>query len=553
MKQILTLLLSLLAIDALAQSLAINTTGASANASSILDVSSTNKGILIPRVSLTNTNDAATIPSPANSLIVYNTNAAMANGQGIGVYFNYGTPASPSWTKFSGVADNWYKSGNSSTSASVNFIGTTDFVDLVFRTNNTEAARFTAAQRFGIGVVSPATKLEVSSGTADAIYGHSTNIGGYLGYETNFSFGSPVQNLLGSGVYATNSAAGYTAGYFATSGAATVSANINYSNVWQANYNLVDNASNVYNPNTSFSQLNVTNAALGGTQIAIRGLSERGATTGNPGYSTGIQGVADAQFQDAIGVQGISYSSSGGVSTGGYFEGLNYAGTSIAYAYVGGWINGVTARKIIGTGTVSEIIPTPLHGRVTLTAPESPEYWYQDYGTAKLVNGKAHVDLDPILADIIFVNNDNPLRVFCTPVDMENFNGVTIKNRTETGFDIVELNGGMHTGTLEYQLVAKPRTNYGEGRFPQAPGPAYLKASKEPQLAKAKNQPRPGSVYRWKSDWEVYGYNPEDMVPVGDIIPAGPHAGTIKTADGRYIKYVPADKQLLIKPKTVTD
>lgn len=111
----------------------------------------------------------------------------------------------------------------------------------------------------------------------------------------------------------------------------------------------------------------------------------------------------------------------------------------------------------------------------------------------------------------------------------------------------------MHTGTLEYQLVAKPRTNYGEGRFPQAPGPAYLKASKEPQLAKAKNQPRPGSVYRWKSDWEVYGYNPEDMVPVGDIIPAGPHAGTIKTADGRYIKYVPADKQLLIKPKTVTD
>ena len=121
------------------------------------------------------------------------------------------------------------------------------------------------------------------------------------------------------------------------------------------------------------------------------------------------------------------------------------------------------ARKITGTNAVSEIVPTPNHGRITLTAPEAPEYWYQDYGTVQLVNGKAHVNLDPILADIIMVTPDYPVRVFCTPVDMPAFNGVTVTNRTATGFDLVELNGGNHTGMVDYQLVVKPKTGVGGG------------------------------------------------------------------------------------------
>src|SRR5690554_5142660 len=44
--------------------------------SSILDITSTNKGILIPRVALTSTTDQATITQLAVSLLVYNTNTA---------------------------------------------------------------------------------------------------------------------------------------------------------------------------------------------------------------------------------------------------------------------------------------------------------------------------------------------------------------------------------------------------------------------------------------------------------------------------------------------
>jgi hypothetical protein len=43
------------------------------NPSAILDVASYNKGVLIPRVSLTSTADISTITSPATSLLVYNT------------------------------------------------------------------------------------------------------------------------------------------------------------------------------------------------------------------------------------------------------------------------------------------------------------------------------------------------------------------------------------------------------------------------------------------------------------------------------------------------
>jgi BclA C-terminal domain len=43
------------------------------NSSAMLDVASTNKGVLIPRVALTSTADISTIVSPTTSLLVYNT------------------------------------------------------------------------------------------------------------------------------------------------------------------------------------------------------------------------------------------------------------------------------------------------------------------------------------------------------------------------------------------------------------------------------------------------------------------------------------------------
>lgn len=540
-KKVLTwVVLSFMSYQTFAQSLAVNTTGTAANTSSMVDITSTTKGLLIPRMTAA---QRTAIGTPAEGLQVYQTDAP------VGLYLY----RSGSWIII-GTGTDWSIIGNTGTNpATPNFLGSIDNVDVAFRTFNTETFRMTNAQKLLIGVTTPTApgtqKLEVSAASGDAIYGHSSNIGGWVGYETNFTAGT-AGVVQGAGVYATNALAGYTSSYAASSGAATVAANINFSSVWLASYNLVDNSSNTFNPSGVYSQLNNTSTTMGAGQFknAVYGYSNRGTTAGNPGYTVGLNGLANSQNEDGIGIVGRSYCNSG-FTIGGYFEGNTYPGVNVGYAFVGG-NDGFGATKITGLGAVAEIIPTPNHGRVTLTCPESPEYWYQDYGSVNLVNGKAHVNLDPILVDVVFIDEKNPIRVFCTPVDMMYFNGVTIINQTPTGFDLVELNGGNHSGKLDYQLVVKPRTNYGVGRFPQAPGPAWVKSDKEPAAAKAKNNPKDGrKIFIWPAETETYNYKPEDLVAVGEEVQGGPHHGMIKMADGSFKPAVPVDKRSISNEK----
>jgi len=521
----------------LAQNVGINATGAAPAASALLDLTSTTGGFLVPRMTLAQRN---AIAAPATGLLIYQTDAVVAAPPVPAVpantfwYYN-GTVWVPLFAGTSG----WGLNGNNGTVAGTNFLGTTDNVDFTLRTNNLERMRVLGANgRVGINISPTLAQLEVSSGTFDAVSGHSSNVGGFLGRETNITLGVPPQSLLGAGVYASNPNAGYTSTYAQSLGPnANVAAAIAYSDVWMAQYNYTQNASAVYNPSATYSQLNVTNAALGGDQKAFHAYSGRGTTAGNPGFTIGAIAYGDAQNQDAIGVDGEVFTNQI-TRAGGYFESYNYAGVSQAYAWVGTTTGGV-ARKITGTAAVSEIIPTPDHGRVMLTCPESPEYWYQDYGTVQLVNGQAHVDLDPILADIIMVTPEYPVRVFCTPVDMVDFNGVAVINRSGSGFDLVELNGGTHSGTLDYQLIAKPKTGFGEGRFPQGPGPKWLKPAMDPPQARAANQVDPTRVFHWPSDVEVYGLDPARSTAIGQIVPAGPHRGRYKAAEGVYLEHMP--------------
>lgn len=124
MKKILLLLtLVLTAVAGLhAQSVGIGTT--SPNTSAALDISATNKGLLIPQINLQSTTNASTVPSPAVSLLVYNTNATL----GVGYYYNAGTTTNPNWTKLASSSSGgtaWNLTGNTGTTTA-NFIGTTD-------------------------------------------------------------------------------------------------------------------------------------------------------------------------------------------------------------------------------------------------------------------------------------------------------------------------------------------------------------------------------------------------------------------------------------------
>ena len=97
MRKFFLILLSVVALASAskAQGTGINSSGASPDNSAMLDVSATDKGLLIPRISLIDTTDATTIASPAHSLIVYNT--SVSGGLAEGYYFNSGTPSAPRW------------------------------------------------------------------------------------------------------------------------------------------------------------------------------------------------------------------------------------------------------------------------------------------------------------------------------------------------------------------------------------------------------------------------------------------------------------------------
>lgn len=128
----LTVLLFLLPFVSFTQ-VGINTTTPAEG--SMLDISSTDKGVFIPRVDIVDLSNIAPItgistPANAGGLLVYNTNTS--TGPGFFVW-NGGN-----WDIVGDNNNDWKRSGNTGTTLGTDFIGTTDSQSLEIRTNNTE-------------------------------------------------------------------------------------------------------------------------------------------------------------------------------------------------------------------------------------------------------------------------------------------------------------------------------------------------------------------------------------------------------------------------------
>ena len=84
------------------------------DASAILDVSSNDKGILVPRISLIDvTNLVSPVNAPTTGLMIWNTNASVIGGTGIGFYFFDGTKWVAVNTNTSNTLDGAYDAGGS--------------------------------------------------------------------------------------------------------------------------------------------------------------------------------------------------------------------------------------------------------------------------------------------------------------------------------------------------------------------------------------------------------------------------------------------------------
>ncbi|MFZ1947604.1 MAG: hypothetical protein WAW06_08660 [bacterium] len=126
-----------------------------------------------------------------------------------------------------------------------------------------------------------------------------------------------------------------------------------------------------------------------------------------------------------------------------------------------------TLYKVHGDGASSTVMATSA-GKRTLVCPESPEAWFEDYGTGEIKSGSCHVDLDPIFLDCITVSETHPLKVF-VQLTSELEQQYYVK-KGQTGFDVVVVGDGANSAgaTFDYKVVGKWR-GYENLRFERAP------------------------------------------------------------------------------------
>lgn len=190
--------------------------------SAILDLSSTSKGLLLPRMSLS---ERTKISNPAKGLLVYQTDFM----SGLYIYDGIDWSSVGSTEAKLTAADNtvWSTVGNAGLNATSNFIGTTDATALVFKVNNTKS-----------GMIDPERGnlfmgfrgAQISTGYNSVVLGSlamqkastsGNNVA--IGFQSMFSNESGGHNVaLGTGSLAANAtgtsnvAVGSLAGYKAT-------------------------------------------------------------------------------------------------------------------------------------------------------------------------------------------------------------------------------------------------------------------------------------------------------------------------------------------------
>jgi hypothetical protein len=114
-------------------------------------------------------------------------------------------------------------------------------------------------------------------------------------------------------------------------------------------------------------------------------------------------------------------------------------------------------------GTKTALVTTQDYGQRKLYAMESPQNWFEDFGSAQLVNGQATVPIEPIFAQT--VNLSETYHVFLTPLGDC---ALYVSGKTPTLFSVKAMGGQTCSIAFDYRIVAK-RLGY-EGLRLDPPG-----------------------------------------------------------------------------------
>ena len=293
----------------------------------------------------------------------------------------------------------------------------------------------------GIGAYSYGDTGITAVGIINGINAYGDNYGiNDTGFVGENAVGAGGIQALGSG-YQGIEATGASYGVMAFSSSAS----------YGALYAQDDNANAVQAVSGSNEAVNASGGTYGIYATTTDASSSYDAVYGYDANSTGIIGAS--YYRDGIGAY-TTYGltpyfgyNGGGDPFGADFEGANHLTNRATYIDL---YNG-TEYKIIGGGAVSTTVADTKGNQVVLHAPETPEVYFEDYGQGQLVNGKAHIDLDPTIAKNVIINEKHPLRAY---IQLEgDCNGVFVTNKSANGFDVVELKSGTSNTTFQWHIV----------------------------------------------------------------------------------------------------
>jgi hypothetical protein len=195
-----------------------------------------------------------------------------------------------------------------------------------------------------------------------------------------------------------------------------------------------------------------------GSAVSTAGFSSGAWGDGGTGGAIGVLGTADAALA------GFFASNSGGYTmwvqnltpSVSWISGYGpTVGNLSAYCFVDG------SGNLDCTGAKNAVVPVDGGKRtVAMSAIEAPQNWFEDAGSAQLVNGAAVVRFDPDF--IQTVNTEMDYKVF--PVPNGDCKGLYVTNKTATSFEVRELGGGTSSVAFDYRIMAL-RRKYENVRF----------------------------------------------------------------------------------------
>ena len=159
--------------------------------SSILEVQSTTKGFLAPRINLSSVTNSSIDGANTNAagLLIYNTNASVTGGNGAGYYYWDGSI----WVSMKGAASGagWQLDGNSI--ASGDFLGTTNNFPLEIKVNNVLKTRITSRGQIEALNTSNSVYLGELAG-ANSYATSANNI--FIGYGSDYDHSRGASNSV---------------------------------------------------------------------------------------------------------------------------------------------------------------------------------------------------------------------------------------------------------------------------------------------------------------------------------------------------------------------